>query len=340
MVILLILIMTSTAFSSVTEPTHLDRAKNPAGCAVCHAGHGMKGTPMLRFDKKDVCFVCHGMPTTEVPDVLKANKDLYTVFRRPYKHPVMETYMYHEPSEELPERDPSRPRHVDCLDCHSIHYSTSENPLRKVEGYVRGDSAIEESPPEYKVCYKCHSDSINLPSDQENIADAFDPANPSYHPVEAVGNNSRVPSLRSPFTMVSRITCSDCHGNNDPDGPEGPHGSDYEYILRARYDTTAGPETYESYELCYNCHERQSILDNQSFQAHREHIVYQQAPCSACHNSHGSRQNQHLIDFSPAFVDPVPIPEYVPSPIGKPLCYLNCHGTDHNTEFYGQRGWQ
>jgi len=337
--VIFFIILASTTVSATIKPTHLDPIENPAGCAVCHAGHGVRGTSMLRFDEKDLCFECHGLPTSTIPSVLRANTDIYKVFQKTYKHPVMDTYKYHEPLEELPEKDPSRPRHVSCLDCHNIHESTPDNPLRKVKGYIRGISRIEESPPEYKVCYKCHSDSANLPMDSRNIAEEFDPANRSYHPVETAGSNDRVPSLIPPYTTASRITCSDCHGNSDPDGPKGPHGSDYEYILKARYDRFSGPESYESYELCYNCHDRGSIINNQSFQAHREHIVYQQTPCSACHNSHGSRHNEHLIEFSSEFVDLVPIPQYVPSPVGKPMCYLNCHGTDHNTEFYTQKGW-
>jgi len=324
-------------------PSHLDNIKNPAGCAVCHKGHGIKGSPMLRFSRNELCFSCHGGFMGNVPEILKAKTDMLSVFQKRYRHPVLETSQYHKALEELPERNPSQPRHVACEDCHRVHESTPDKPWRKVKGYSATRIKKKEADEEYEVCYLCHADSLNRPPDKKDISDLMDSLNPSYHPVEARGKNGKVPSLIPPLNSNSKILCTDCHGNNDPFGPKGPHGSDYEFILKARYERREGPESYEAYELCYNCHERQSILGNQSFQKHKEHIVYQHIPCSACHNSHGSKINLHLIDFDQNFVSPVPLPSYVASPNGRPLCYLKCHvagrDVEHNTQFYNERRW-
>lgn len=341
-VILVILFLSLATVLFAVEPSHLDKIKNPAGCSICHTGHGKKGSPTLRFDKKEICFACHGS-TGNLPPQFRAKTDMLSVFQKRYRHPVMETSQYHDPLEELPEKDAFLPRHVACQDCHRVHESTSDNPWRKVKGYSATKVRKKEATEEYEVCYLCHSDSMNRPPDKKNIADLMDSLNPSFHPVEARGKNGRVPSLIPPLNSNSKIFCTDCHGNNDTFGPKGPHGSDYEYILKARYEMREVPEGYEAYELCYTCHDRQSIIGNQSFQKHKEHIVYQHIPCIACHDSHGSRIYPHLIDFNPIFISPFPSPSYIPSPQGRPLCYLKCHvggrEVEHNSQFYNERRW-
>lgn len=338
----LVFLSIASAVVFAIEPSHLDKTKNPAGCSVCHTGHGVKGSSTLRFDKKELCFACHSSAAT-VPPQLRAKTDILSVFQKRYRHPVLETSQYHEPFEELPEKETSAPRHVACQDCHRVHESTSDRPWKKVKGYSAIKIKKKEADEEYEVCYLCHADSLNRPPQKKNIADLMDSMNPSYHPVEARGKNGRVPSLIPPLNSNSKILCTDCHGNNDPFGPKGPHGSDYEYILKARYEIREVPESYDAYELCYSCHDRQSILGNQSFQKHKEHIVYQHIPCAACHESHGSKIYPHLIDFNSLFVLPFPSPSYIPSPTGRSLCYLRCHvgGRQivHDNQFYNERRW-
>lgn len=335
------LFMTGILYALNHEPSHLDKMKNPKGCSACHKGHGKRGTPMLNDDKVMFCFRCHGSDEGDIE--LRAKTDMLSVFRKRSRHPVIETSIYHIATEELPEKSPSTPRHVACQDCHNTHNVTSENKLRKVSGYSRSKIKKKEASYEYEVCFKCHSDSANLPSTSENMAVVMSPSNPSYHPVLAPGKNPKVKSLIPPLTVASNINCTDCHNNNDPAGPKGPHGSDYDYILVADYPVRETPESQSAYELCYNCHRRESILGNESFQKHKEHIVYNHIPCSACHTPHGSRTNPHLIEFNKNFVLPSPLPQYIPSPNGRPVCYLTCHssGKDvtHDTQFYKLRNW-
>jgi len=93
-----------------------------------------------------------------------------------------------------------------------------------------------------KLCFNCHSYSANLPADQTNKAEIFNISNPSFHPVLTSGRNTDVPSLAPPLTASSLITCTDCHSNDDPAGPKGPHGSSYRYILSKNYTTVDGAE--------------------------------------------------------------------------------------------------
>ena len=321
------------------RPSHLDKSRNPAGCAGCHKGHGKRGTPMLRTKKEDACFVCHGLPG----GTTAGGMDVYSVFKKRSNHPVAGTTIYHSAVEELPEKSPVTPRHVACQDCHNTHAVEADNTWKKVKGYSRVRREKHEADEEYELCYKCHSDSANLPIGAKNKREEFAVSNASFHPVEAMGRNRVVPSLTSKYNIGSKIRCSDCHGNNDIFGARGPHGSDYEHMLRREYLMTEGSESQLAYALCYTCHDRRSILGNESFQRHKEHIVYYHVPCSSCHTPHGSQLTRHLIEFSNKFVYPAPMASYMPSDRGKPLCYLKCHvgGRDviHDNAFYSGKKW-
>jgi len=322
-------------------PSHLDRAKNPAGCSGCHSPHGVKGTPTLKASKDDFCYNCHGMKTLEGGVVAKT--DMQSLFNKWSRHPVRDTAIYHIEGEDLPEKNPATPRHVACRDCHNVHRLTASEPWKGVSGYTREMIRGREATKEYEVCYKCHTDSANLPFGASNLRLLFDPANPSYHPVEAAGRNTDVPSLIRTMSVHDTIRCSDCHGNDDPFGPQGPHASAYSPILKARYERNEMPESPDAYALCYTCHDRRSILANESFRAHREHIVFNHVPCSACHTPHGSRINPDLVEFDETFTGTAPA-SYIPDVSGRPTCFLTCHvgGRDvvHDTSFYTGHGWQ
>lgn len=154
----------------------------------------------------------------------------------------------------------------------------------------------------------------------------FSSSNPSYHPVETYGKNTFVPSLMGGYSRSSIIKCSNCHGNNDPSGPQGPHGSIYAPILKLMYNRTQGPESPTTYALCYQCHSRTSILNDESFKAHKAHVVYNQISCAQCHDSHGSTMNPSLISFDKsAFPNSKGELIFTPGVSGRPKCFLSCH---------------
>ncbi len=322
---------------------HLNSANVPGGCSACHKGHGVRASKMLRFNRDDVCFECHGAVKTGAPG--EAQTDMFSEFGKISHHPVVETSQYHGNGETLPERQPAAQRHVACYDCHNIHTVTAAAPFAKVTGYSRARVEMSEAQYEYQVCYKCHSDSINLPVDQTDKILEFDPTNPSFHPVEAAGANPSVPSLVTGLTTNSIIKCTSCHGNSNTAGPQGPHGSDEQHLLKARYDTNDGVEGTTVYALCYGCHDRRSIVvDDDSFKRHSRHVVTEQTSCFTCHESHGSRQNPHLINFNDAVVAPSPTwggPDYIPdmSGGGQPRCYLTCHGVVHEVDNINGQPW-
>lgn len=305
--------------------THLDKSKLPKGCISCHKGHGKRGTLMLGSPKDDLCFNCHG--SVKKGEQGEARTDIYSVLLKRSNHPVIQTSRYHVQGETLPEKSSSVPRHVSCVDCHDPHLTSKDKPLNVAHGYSGRKVRTKDVRKEYTVCYLCHSNSANLPPNARNIAQDFDSGNASFHPVEAEGKSSRAPSLRAPLFAGSMITCSDCHGNDDPYGPKGPHGSNYDHILKANYTTESGPESPSAYDLCYGCHNRNSILNDKSFNAHKRHVVYASVSCFACHASHGSKTYESLIAFDERIVFPNTqgqnyLVQLLP---GKPRCFLSCH---------------
>jgi predicted CXXCH cytochrome family protein len=349
--IALVLGVSATIYAE--RPTHRDRGKNPEGCAGCHSGRGMKGTPLLRSGFENLCFTCHGS-LGRSRGRRKSVLDIESVLEKRSVHPIRETTRHHRYREALPEQDLGAPRHVSCYDCHQVHVSEADRPMKGARGYAPGlirelgrgsgprGRGLKEAEEEYQICYRCHADSANLPEEARNIAAEFDPDNASFHPVERTGKGTFVPSLIPQFSTNSILTCGDCHGNSDIMGPRGPHGSSYEPILLGKYVTEDGPEGVSVYELCYLCHERQSILGDQSFKTHTLHVGLHDTACHTCHASHGSRNNPALIQFNPAVVNAGSSggPLYLEGAPGTPACYLSCHGTDHNISGVGGKAWR
>jgi predicted CXXCH cytochrome family protein len=299
--------------------THTDPSKVKGGCGACHKGHGKRGTAMLSKTKEELCFNCHGGGSR--------GGDIYAEVAKPSSHPIIQSSRFHEDGEELPERNPSAPRHVACADCHNSHRTEKDDALKGTRGYSGRGQKVAKIRSDYEICYKCHSDSANIPKNKRITRD-FEPGNASFHPVEAYGKSTRMPSLVRGYTVSSLIKCTDCHGNNDPSGPKGPHGSIYEPILKFRYFRGGlGPESPTSYALCYECHNRASILGDESFKAHKTHVVTRQIACSLCHASHGSQINPRLINFDTAFAFPNSKGEfsYQAGVPGTPRCLLSCH---------------
>ena len=321
---------------------HGDKNKLPKGCASCHKGHGRYNTPMLSEGKESFCFKCHGnsldvekaMRKGDISPDTKAS-DIEREFEKPFRHPV-EKNSVHRFGETLPETDPSLPRHAACGDCHHHHLVSYGNKMSGMRGTNAQGALIASVRSEYELCFNCHSYSVNLPSDQSNKAELFDISNPSYHPVIASGKNYEVPSLMPPLNVASTLRCTDCHNNDDPKGPRGPHGSTHKYILSNHFSEADGPESPFQYELCYRCHRRSSILGNEGFQYHNVHVAIVGTSCRTCHNPHGSRLHPHLIDLDQFTISPSSQGRLEFTDMGPNAgqCYLKCHNKDHNPAIY------
>jgi predicted CXXCH cytochrome family protein len=340
--IMALLISSGMDFAQVSS--HRDWQKLPGRCGSCHRGHGISGTSMLPLAEEDFCYQCHGdfleqdraIREGRMSAVAKA-QNMRNEFLKPFRHPVE--------LKNSPQRgffpDNAKiynPAQSECLDCHRGHgvSGTAFTP-----GAFHKRSTKREDEMEYKLCYRCHSDINQLSPAERSIRAWFDTANPSFHPVETLGKNPDMPSLKPPYTISSVINCTDCHNNSDPNGPRGPHGSDFRYLLERGYNSMDYvPEGESQYALCYKCHDRRSILANESFPLHELHVVYAQTSCFTCHASHGSQINRHLIKVN----EGIDLHRVQPSRSGRlefldtgrfaGECFLNCHGVDHDPKRY------
>ncbi len=320
---------------------HLDKSKLKRGCATCHKSHGIRGTLMLSEQEENFCFTCHGyeinaekLKTKGIIDKHIKTINIQKEFEKPYHHPV-EKNGIHRYDEIIPERISSSPRHAECVDCHHHHYVTPLNVMAGIKGVDINGMRINRIKKEYELCFKCHSYSANLPPEQKNKAEIMNISNPSYHPVVGQGKNPNVPSLIPPLSTSTIIKCTTCHNNDEPQGPRGPHGSSYRYLLVRNFSDIDGPENTYRYSLCYGCHNRNSILNDESFQFHKLHISDLGTSCRTCHNPHGSTKYQHLIDFDNFVVMPVEGQiNFIDLGNKAGKCYLSCHGKEHNPAIY------
>ncbi|HUB25980.1 MAG TPA: cytochrome c3 family protein [Tepidisphaeraceae bacterium] len=341
-------------------------------CVDCHISHKAPSGAML-LNQPTVtatCLTCHGGSTTPAIAISDGGASLNTGVNTGPLQGVsvaadMAKLSHHDTDNTVVLSDVrtglAKPNDlVNCADCHEPHTITTGSSaaplLQPAYGRVSGVSSSGTSLPrakyEYEVCYKCHGvNSITRPfitrnAVQTSLPYEFAPNAISFHPIELPGAGRDVPSLVPTMNIGTIIYCTDCHNTDTGTsagggGPDGPHGSNFRPMLIAEYQTADGTSESESaYALCYRCHQRSSILGNESFSRHSIYIVDQRTPCSVCHDAHGigsaqgtMRDNAHLMNFDTSIVQPDPIThllEYRTTGMRTGKCYLTCHGKVHS----------
>jgi len=331
------------------DPTTVSRN----ACKSCHRPHHAEGIPWIlhRLNIAATCTSCHdGRTASDIRSQIEKSSNHGMSTQGP------------PPGEGSPYVEGTR---ISCADCHNPHAAGSPgglppdlpSSLAQVPGVQLNGGTVEAIQAEYELCFRCHGDApvsvapvVSRDVVQSNKRLQFQPGNPSYHPVGSQGRNSDVPSLIPPLTTASMITCGDCHGSDDSrkeggSGPAGPHGSAWRPLLAARYDTgTSVSESSAAYALCYRCHQRDSVLRDESFRGHRKHVVNEDTPCSVCHDPHGiyagqgtDENHSHLINFDRSVVFPNRDGRIEFIDLGKfrGECNLTCHGKDHRNKRYG-----
>jgi predicted CXXCH cytochrome family protein len=328
-------------------------------CGNCHQPHkAAKQERLLNSNlEENVCFPCHNGNV--------AGKNIESVFFKTSVHNVSAYTGEHDPTENTNIMS----RHVECVDCHNPHVVNSQTAtapnvngnLKGVSGADLSGNIVSEATYQYQICIKCHGSNVNFnilgpanrATDTTNIRIAINPSNESHHAIAGQGNSNHVPSLLPPYTTSSIIYCSDCHNSDSSvnaggTGPNGPHGSNYNYLLERNY-STADYTTYSygAYALCFKCHDPNIVLSRNmsAFKLHYRHVVREDSPCSACHDPHGvpntnslDGTNIRLINFDKNIVQPLSDGTLKFEVIGsRGYCYLNCHGERHNPEKYNRQ---
>ena len=348
------------------------------GCESCHRPHNASEHGRLVRGKgsnaeQQVCMNCHNgrVAKTDLTADLAKSFAHQLPSNAPDVHDAAEAPQH--PRFQLPEQRSSATRHVTCVDCHNPHASSQQpadglrvsGALAGVWGIDQRGERVEQIRFEYELCFKCHGDSANKPTSfgsargqvpqrsqpgPANLRLAFASDAPSAHPVVQPGRNPDVPGLKAPWTISSLVTCSDCHSSDTGpaaggQGPRGPHGSNFEFLLERNYVTAdKSMESPSTYALCYKCHEREVLLSEQSaFKLHRRHVVDSATPCSACHAAHGvsalngtPQGNARLIDYDTAIVGPGPmgLRGYRSDGVRAGSCSVSCHGVVHDGTRY------
>jgi predicted CXXCH cytochrome family protein len=338
----------------------ITNSSQTATCANCHQAHGWPDTndvnrdyPRLQVDLEEkLCFTCH--------DGNPASADVRTDFQKSSVHPVALASEVHQSDEPAT----VTARHVECEDCHGPHDAVARvnlpgpstvprpasGPLEGVRGVNLAGNEVNPASYEYELCFRCHADSPNLPAaptqrqfPESNLRLEFNGSKASYHPVAVQGTNASVPSLitTNGWDETSLMSCTTCHNNDDGPaaggaGANGPHGSDWPYLLERRHDTADNNSQFSQakYAMCFKCHSWSSLSSGASFDDHSKHVSGERTPCNVCHDPHASA-NVKLINFDTSVVTPFNgTLEYVSTGTHQGECTLTCHGEEHDPYTY------
>ena len=377
---------------------HFDLSLASDTCAACHATHtaeraylGTEPAPV-----SNVCFTCH-----DGSGALTNVKAEYTDPNVPANNPATSTWYSHPAlatTAHTIDRDDEfsgrSNRHAECADCHQPHLSdstlgvqttggwTASGAIKGASGVAVTNSATPGAAPtyswqptstlEYQLCLKCHSGFTQLTSGARDKGIEFNPANGSYHPVEAKGTNATPKMLvslngSSPyklwnFALEGTVRCTHCHGNprtREPGTPaanarQAPHTSKYEGVLIANYRRTLKPanQAYAAadFALCYLCHGEAGLTGTNSatnFSFHNKHLRSLgdkgNSICSECHNQvHSSAlrptaqtgSTSRLVVFGPSVTAWNGVISWTSTGVGRGTCTLMCHGKEHDPKGY------
>lgn len=319
------------------------RALETQACNTCHSLHGSPARPsLLRAEESTLCLSCHD-GRSDCEDEVGTVHDLRPEFEKPFRHPVGFSGSRSARGDESGfigwlggVEDRSQ---VSCSDCHNPHAAQhGGGPFNGVAPALIGVRGVDplglERRParsEAEICLKCHGANGELPVGSRAVDEDFSRFNASAHPVLEIGRSAHgVPSLRPEISPLEPLDCSACHGNNDPAGPRGPHGSEFPGLLKARWNSsplaTGAPDENG---LCFTCHDP-GVLTSGSWRWHSLHTTAGFS-CAACHDPHGSREFPGLLNFrTNAFVEALDGElEVEAQALDQGTCTLRCHGHPH-----------
>lgn len=162
-----------------------------------------------------------------------------------------------------------------CNGCHEIHAEEEPARLRTTAFDERGQVLQVKRTTLAQICFGCHAgtEAARLARGDSDIGGLFVKGPGSAHrPGSRPSDVKDLPSLRAGL-FQDTLDCTSCHSNPNPTGPRGPHFSSFPRLLRAAYGRESDMAALgdRGNDLCFLCHEKHSILGNQSFPLHAQH---------------------------------------------------------------------
>lgn len=255
----------------VSSLAHQDCAKS------CHRPHysPQERIGFHNFNTEGLCLSCHqGQPSKSFPD--RAPK-LSTIGIEVSSH--LKARIRRRSTAFRREVGAAGRRVVlqdDCSACHDMH-GREAGMVRSVAFDTRGQLVGSKPASFAQVCFGCHAGPQAAPTSRSegDLGQRFSPGATSRHTIGAsAADRPDLPSLRG-ASFQGKLDCTSCHDNPDTTGMRGPHTSPYAFLLKASYgrekDLLGMAE--RANELCLSCHVKASVLANQSFPLHNEHIT-------------------------------------------------------------------
>ena len=313
-----------------------------AFCHSTHTAQGTASLVVSSLPQSSLCFRCHDTLGSGATSKVQAQyTDPLVPQNSPstgsyYRHDALAAGSGHTLATDVEFGGVSN-RHNECADCHDPHAASSAPSIQTTEGwtapgeltgitgvsvtngaansapgYTFLDGSTGKTTLEYQLCLKCHSGSTVLPAKDpqhpswwaEDKGIELNPANGSFHPIEAPGKNATAAMANSlagtspyklwSFTTGSTIRCANCHGDSrkfsttSPPAPGSdlaPHANQYRGDLMQNYrdrDLKPFTEPYRSadFALCYMCHAEAPFTDasgksrtDTNFRYHGLHVI-------------------------------------------------------------------
>jgi predicted CXXCH cytochrome family protein len=315
--------------SPFTSP-HTAYTLTADACSACHRAHTGQSAMLgaAAAPSATLCFACHdgsgalaNVLATFTDPALPPNDATTSSW---YAHPAT-VDLGHMPG-VVDEFGGVANRHATCTDCHQPHRADGTLSSRTVAGWTVSGAllgisgvAVSNGAPgaapayslttdpalEYELCFKCHSGYTTLPAQDPAHPSRWaldkgielNPANGSYHPIEAAGTNGTDAMAASlaggtlwQFGRGDTVRCVNCHGDpskagagatTGPDDRLASHASPERGILIAPYrDRLLKPagEAYQptDFTLCFLCHSSEPFTVESStatnFSLHAKHV--------------------------------------------------------------------
>ena len=259
-------------------------------CNACHKPHASKERKLLKTDGRELCLSCHVSLDIELKTARVVHEPVNTDCQLCHNpHETTNASLLKDNTTDL------------CVQCHeSIHQRVDDSTVPHGALFTERSCANCHSPhasdhprllkSDVKtLCFECHDRVIEL-DDETKVANIK----------EVIETGA---SLHGPVESGDCLACHEIHG-----------GTNRSLLVREYSDKMYLPYDEAQYALCFGCHDRSLVMDEQTttvtrfrngvVNLHNVHVNLEQKgrSCSVCHDAHASNRDQHIresVAFGP-----------------------------------------